>query len=114
MIAVYCVGSVAALFLAGVIWFLTKLSFTNRRVERELDGTIIERFKDPGTVRDLTVLPLVEFYAENSDYKTEAGVSYLIKADGHSILLDTGYNEKESHPSPLIHNTRSLSKSTKV
>lgn len=52
------------------------------------------------SVKKLSILPLVDYYGEGKDIKTEPGVSYLIKADGTIILIDTGYNEKKI-PLPL-------------
>jgi 7,8-dihydropterin-6-yl-methyl-4-(beta-D-ribofuranosyl)aminobenzene 5'-phosphate synthase len=40
--------------------------------------------------------------------KTEAGVSYLIKADETTILMDVGFNPKGLHPSPLLQNMQTL------
>jgi 7,8-dihydropterin-6-yl-methyl-4-(beta-D-ribofuranosyl)aminobenzene 5'-phosphate synthase len=54
------------------------------------------------------VLPLVDFYADREGLKTEAGVSYLVKADETTILMDLGVNLKKEHPSPLLHNMQAL------
>jgi 7,8-dihydropterin-6-yl-methyl-4-(beta-D-ribofuranosyl)aminobenzene 5'-phosphate synthase len=59
-------------------------------------------------VKKLSILPLVEYHGEGEDIKTEPGVSYLIKADDTIILMDTGYNEKKEHPSPLLANMEKL------
>ncbi len=45
---------------------------------------------------------------DDLELKTEAGVSYLVKTDDTTILMDVGYNGNKEHPSPLIHNMRSL------
>lgn len=60
------------------------------------------------SVQKLSILPLVDYYGEGKDIRTEPGVSYLIKADDTVILMDTGYNEKKAHPSPLIANMKTL------
>ena len=62
------------------------------------------KLPDIGSVKNLSILPLVDFYADDSQLKTEPGVSYLIKADDTTILMDVGFNKKKEHPSPLIHN----------
>ncbi len=67
-----------------------------------------DHFLDIGSVESLTVLPLIDFYAVDPNLKTEPGVSYLIKADGATILMDVGFNKKKEHPSPLIHNMEAL------
>ncbi len=66
-----------------------------------------------GGVQSLSILPLVDFYAEESSLQTEPGVSYLIRADETTILLDTGLNAKKAHPSPLLQNMAQLGVSEK-
>lgn len=83
---------------------LIKLVVNRSRVARELLQMTVEKIQAPGSLKKLTILPLVDFYTQNSLYKTEAGVSYHITADETVILLDLGSNEKKEHPSPLLHN----------
>jgi len=40
--------------------------------------------------------------------RIEAGVSYLVKTDKHTILFDVGFNRKKESPSPLEHNMEAL------
>ncbi|MBK9247920.1 MAG: MBL fold metallo-hydrolase [Ignavibacteria bacterium] len=61
-----------------------------------------------GSVNNVSITPLIDWHAESSDFKTEAGVSYLIKADNHTILFDLGYNPDNQDPSPLQHNMSKL------
>ncbi len=89
----------------GILWI--KLVQTNQRVKKELQQVPVNPLARPGTIKKLTLLPLVEYYA-NGPHATEAGVSYLIQADDTTLLLDVGANEKKVHPSPLISNSRAL------
>jgi 7,8-dihydropterin-6-yl-methyl-4-(beta-D-ribofuranosyl)aminobenzene 5'-phosphate synthase len=84
-----------------------RLKRTNQRVKKELQQARIKPLACPGTIEKLTLLPLVEYYA-NGPYKTEAGVSYLVQADETTLLLDVGANEKKIHPSPLMSNVKTL------
>jgi 7,8-dihydropterin-6-yl-methyl-4-(beta-D-ribofuranosyl)aminobenzene 5'-phosphate synthase len=62
---------------------------------------------DVGTVKRLSILPLVDWYTAPNSGKTlvgEAGVSYLIRADDTIILFDVGLNAQAEHPSPLLRN----------
>jgi len=68
----------------------------------------IETINSPGSVHSLSILPLIDYYAETPDLKTEPGVSYLIKADDTRLLLDVGFNVKKEHPSPLLQNMEAL------
>ena len=65
-----------------------------------------------GTTNRLEILPLVNWHAANEGYKTEPGVSYLVKIDGATILFDVGFNRDEEAPSPLEHNMDMLDIST--
>jgi 7,8-dihydropterin-6-yl-methyl-4-(beta-D-ribofuranosyl)aminobenzene 5'-phosphate synthase len=83
------------------------------------------KFQDVGTVKRLTILPLVEWNIsadasagseqahpngadENRVLVGQAGVSYLVQADDTSLLFDVGYNERREHPSPLLRNMQTL------
>ena len=67
---------------------------------------------NPGTVKHLTILPLIEYYSDPTiqNLCTEPGVSYLITADDKKILFDVGYNKNQKHPSPLLKNMDKLAK----
>jgi 7,8-dihydropterin-6-yl-methyl-4-(beta-D-ribofuranosyl)aminobenzene 5'-phosphate synthase len=101
---------VVAAGAAGAVFLLTlaKLRAGNRRVTAELAAGRNEKIADIGAVKSLTVLPLVDFYTEDPRLKTEAGVSYLVRADETTLLMDVGFNKKKEHPSPLLHNMNLL------
>ena len=61
-----------------------------------------------GSVERLSVLPLVDFYSDKKELKTEPGVSYLIRTEDTTILLDVGNNVQKTHPSPLLQNMKTL------
>jgi 7,8-dihydropterin-6-yl-methyl-4-(beta-D-ribofuranosyl)aminobenzene 5'-phosphate synthase len=63
----------------------------------------IEKLPKIGTTKSLTVLPLLDSKGLES-FKTEAGVSYLIKTDDATVLLDMGANRKNEDPSPFLAN----------
>ena len=98
----------------GFVFFLkvVQLYKGNKRVKNELAETRVERVST-GTIQNLSVLPLVDYYTDDPSLKTEAGVSYLIQADDTKVLLDVGFNKEKEHPSPLIHNCSKLGVSVK-
>ena len=100
------------ILLLAVVLFLARKVFQlkkgKRRAEAEIAGTQVPKIPFPGAVRQLTILPLVDFYAADPSLKTEPGVSYLIKADDTTILMDCGFNKEKAHPSPLLHNMEKL------
>lgn len=61
-----------------------------------------------GSIEHVSIIPLIDWHAESPNLKTEAGVSYLIKTDHHTILFDVGYNAEQEEPSPLQHNMTKL------
>lgn len=99
------------LILILLVWkTLIKLSITKKRVNREIAEYKVEKIDNPGTIQELKILPLVEYYSENDQLKTEAGVSYWITAGDTNLILDVGANGRKEHPSPLLHNMKSLGK----
>jgi metal-dependent hydrolase (beta-lactamase superfamily II) len=54
-----------------------------------------------GAVQKLMVTTLVNWHSADPAFSTEAGVSYLIEADGRKILFDLGLNRHQESPSPL-------------
>ncbi|MDY6935319.1 MAG: MBL fold metallo-hydrolase [Spirochaetota bacterium] len=110
----YTILIVLLVLLACIILFLflkvIQLMIGRRRVSIELDGKRYESFPSPGFVKSLSILPVIDYYSSNRELKTEAGVSYLIKADDTSIMMDVGYNARREHPSALLHNMRVLGK----
>lgn len=67
----------------------------------------IEKLPNIGTTKSLTILPLIDIKGLAS-FKAEGGVSYLIKTDEATILLDMGANRKNEDPSPFEANMQQL------
>ena len=112
MIFIYITGGllflILLLVLAVLVTQLIRLQKGNRRVRAEMEQVRLDRLEDIGSVDELRVLPLVDYYADDPDLRTEAGVSYLVAAGDTTILLDVGFNKKKDHPSPLLHNMKAL------
>ena len=87
---------------------LFQLYTGKKKVIAELKGMKVSKIESLGSVKRLTILPMIDYYAVNEKFKTEAGVSYYIEADQTKILLDLGLNQKREHPSPLLQNMRKL------
>ncbi|MFW9823650.1 MAG: MBL fold metallo-hydrolase, partial [Candidatus Thorarchaeota archaeon] len=93
---------------------LFTLILLNKRFERnkqlseeEWATNKVKKLDHIGTVKNLEILPLIDFQSEG-DLLTEEGVSYFIKADDLGILFDAGLNDKQKHPSPLLNNMKAL------
>jgi len=103
-IVLFLIVAISLLFLIKLI----QLKAGNKKVSHEIETTNYNKINDIGSVKNLSILPLVDFYADDNQLKTEAGVSYLIKADDTTILMDVGFNKNKEHPSPLVHNINKL------
>lgn len=81
----------------------------NKKIEKTVwEHNKPEKITNLGTVNELKVLPLIDFYTSNEDLIGEPGVAYLISADDKKILFDVGFNAKNEHPSPLLKNMNKL------
>lgn len=108
MVIFYILISVIAIILLFFVIKLMQLVVGRKCVYKELKQIHNRKLSPFGSVKRLSILPLIDFYADNDKLKTEPGVSYLIRADDTTILLDTGFNWKRKHPSPLLQNMQSL------
>ncbi|UCC20062.1 MAG: MBL fold metallo-hydrolase, partial [Promethearchaeota archaeon] len=87
---------------------LNKRFENNKQIaENEWSSTKVKKLDDMGTIEHLEIIPLIDFHTEG-EFFTEEGVSYYIKADDTGILFDTGLNDKQNHPSPLLKNMEAL------
>jgi 7,8-dihydropterin-6-yl-methyl-4-(beta-D-ribofuranosyl)aminobenzene 5'-phosphate synthase len=87
---------------------LSKFNVEKSRADKEYKETEIGKIKCLGSTIRLEILPLIDWHTENQDLVVETGVSYLVKTDDTTILFDTGLNENNEHPSPLLQNLENL------
>jgi 7,8-dihydropterin-6-yl-methyl-4-(beta-D-ribofuranosyl)aminobenzene 5'-phosphate synthase len=87
---------------------LKKFHSAKRRAERYNRNVKARRLKGVGSTKNLTVLPLIDWRANDDGLKVETGVSYLVRTDSNTILFDAGLNSGEEDPSPLLLNMRKL------
>ncbi len=79
-----------------------------KKAEQQWQASHFSKLRDFGSVRHLSILPLIDWYVGDEDLIGEPGVSYLIRADDTLILFDLGLNRKNEHPSPLLRNMARL------
>ena len=79
-----------------------------QRAEEVWQTSQYPRLQDVGSVKNLSILPLIDWYTASDDLEGEPGVSYLIRADDTTILFDMGLNKNHEHPSPLLRNMEKL------
>ena len=79
-----------------------------RRADRVWAVARYPKLKGLGSVKRLSVLPLIDGRAVSDDLASEPGVSYLVRADDTTILFDVGVNRPGEHPSPLLRHMQAL------
>lgn len=107
MLFIYIILFATTIMVIIFAFKLSQLKSGNQKVFEELISLLFKKIS-PGSVENLTILPLVDDYTDTSGLETESGVSYLINAENTTILMDTGFNKNGKHPSPLLHNMNSL------
>jgi 7,8-dihydropterin-6-yl-methyl-4-(beta-D-ribofuranosyl)aminobenzene 5'-phosphate synthase len=97
--------------LAAVGTVLAVLMLRFRRNQKRADeawASFEPQPLDLEPVEQLAITPLVEARTTDDGLRGEAGVSYLIQADGSRILFDLGLNAQRTSPSALQHNAQVL------
>lgn len=97
--------------LTGFFILFFRFNAGKKFIEEEWISADIQKI-NPGSTKSLRIIPLIDWYTARNDLKGEAGVSYLIKTDETTILFDTGFNKKQTDPSPLLQNMKQLGIST--
>jgi len=82
--------------------------FGRRRADRDWAAARYPRLEDIGTVKSLTILPLIDRHTAREGLTGEAGVSYLVRTDETTLLFDVGLNDGRGHPSSLLRNMEAL------
>jgi 7,8-dihydropterin-6-yl-methyl-4-(beta-D-ribofuranosyl)aminobenzene 5'-phosphate synthase len=98
----------SGLTAAAVGGLVARFHLGRRRANRVWAAARYPKLEDVGTVKHLTILPLIDWYTAREGLTGEPGVSYLVRADDTTILFDVGYNMQSEHPSPLLHNMAAL------
>jgi 7,8-dihydropterin-6-yl-methyl-4-(beta-D-ribofuranosyl)aminobenzene 5'-phosphate synthase len=101
-------GGLAGFAVAAIGGLSARFYLGRRRADQVWATSRYLQLKDMGTVKRLSILPLIDWYTARDDLVGEAGVSYLVRADDTTILFDLGYNLHEEHPSPLLRNMAAL------
>lgn len=96
--------SIIALIILFLLVMTLKMKIGSRKAREELASLNIRKILNMGHVDSVSILPLIDYFAVDKGYRTEEGVSYLIKAGKTTILYDLGFNKMSEHPSPLLLN----------
>ena len=102
------IGLDILIFVGIVVALIVRFYIGRRHVDQMWNAIRYPPLKDIGTLRHLTILPLIDRKSERNGLVGEAGVSYLIRADNTNILFDVGLNPRGEHPTPLLRNMQAL------
>lgn len=97
-----------ALPLFILMFLLFRFRLGKLRAERYWRESRVRKMDALGSIKSLQILPLIDWRTKDEELMSEAGVSFLIKADENTILFDVGYNPEQKDPSPLLHNMNLL------
>ena len=97
------VGSIAL----SVLFLTIRQMIARAQVEREWRTTPVSAPKLEGTTR-LEIIPLYEEDRADERFDFGHGVSYLIRTDAVTILMDVGNNPNESPQLPSLQNIQKL------
>src|SRR3970282_918642 len=92
----------AGLFAAAFLFFFVRQTLANREIERERESvpTIVPELK---TTSRLEIIPLYEEAGADAGVIIGHGVSYLIRTDAATILMDVGHNPDQLGVAPFAH-----------
>ncbi|MBN2874108.1 MAG: MBL fold metallo-hydrolase [Spirochaetales bacterium] len=108
MPVLYVLAALIGAAVLVLILLVFKLNVDKTKAARASTGTALQKLSPMGAVKSLSILPLIDYYAADGSLRTEPGVSYLLRADDTTILMDMGWNMKKEHPSPLLYNMERL------
>ena len=108
MVVLYILGGIIGLVIVLMLLKFGQFYYGKRRMHKKYTNHYEGKVNDLGFVKHLSITPIVDYYAIDDSFKTEAGVSYLIEADDKTVLLDVGFNAKKEHPSPFLHNLKKI------
>jgi 7,8-dihydropterin-6-yl-methyl-4-(beta-D-ribofuranosyl)aminobenzene 5'-phosphate synthase len=106
--ALAALGVMIGLPVGLVGWSELRYARGKTRAEQAFRDERPPKLEALGTTHSLAILPLVDWFSARPGLRCEAGVSYLIKTDANTILMDVGLNLARTDPSPLLHNMREL------
>ena len=95
------------LFVAIFLFFSGRQVLANLAIERERRSGPIQDFT-LGTTSKLEIIPLYEEASNNPGLISGHGVSYLLRTDSATILMDVGDNPDGASPPPFAQNMQAL------
>jgi 7,8-dihydropterin-6-yl-methyl-4-(beta-D-ribofuranosyl)aminobenzene 5'-phosphate synthase len=106
-ILLYSLVVLIGLVIFTTLFFTIRQGIANTQIERE--GQVVPAsIPALGTTTRLEILPLYEEASADESLDFGHGVSYLIRTDSATILMDLGHNPAESVHLPALQNMQTL------
>ncbi|MEO8356652.1 MAG: MBL fold metallo-hydrolase [Chloroflexota bacterium] len=105
----FVMSAILVMAVTAGLFISLRQAWAGARAERKWQSTHVEVLQDFGSTSTLEILPLYEEAGDQSVYQIGHGLSYLIKTDSATILMDVGNNPTESDVTPLSLNMQALS-----
>lgn len=99
--------AVIGLLAATILFFTIRPAIVSREIERSWIATP-ENIPPLQTTSQLEIIPLYEEERASADFISGHGVSYLIRTDRSTILMDVGNNPDGSAVAPFMQNMQTL------
>jgi len=106
-ILLYSFFGFVGLVVLSVLFFGVRQALAKVQVQREWQATPTS-ISNLRTTTRLEIIPLYENASTDESLDFGHGVSYLIRTDSATVLLDLGYNPNESPQLPSIQNMQML------
>lgn len=103
----YSLFALVGCLILSTLFFAIRQGAANAEIERAGQTAPVSA-PDPGTTTRLEILPLYEEARADESFEFGHGVSYLIRTDSSTILMDIGNNPSEAPSLPAIRNLREL------
>lgn len=97
----------SGLVLAAVSYFGIRRAIAIREIEKEWPAELPQAY-ELTTTSKLEIIPLYEEASMDSDLISGHGVSYLVRTDAATILLDVGNNPDGMSVAPFMQNLQKL------
>jgi 7,8-dihydropterin-6-yl-methyl-4-(beta-D-ribofuranosyl)aminobenzene 5'-phosphate synthase len=105
------IGKVLVVFIvllgAGIVAQVVRQQIAKVEIERE-QQSVPSPVTGLGTTSHLEIIPLYEEDGDSQKFAIGHGVSYLIRTDEATILLDVGNNPDKAVEAPFLKNMRAL------
>ncbi|RPI34599.1 MAG: MBL fold metallo-hydrolase [Chloroflexota bacterium] len=106
-IILYSLFALITLAVLFAVFFTVRQAQAHAEIEREWQTTPAS-VTDLGTTTRLEIIPLYENDRVDESLETGHGVSYLIRTDATTVLMDLGHNPEESPQLALLKNMQAL------